>query len=327
LFSPRQFVKYRTKDGHLAQLPRAPIFRRSFPLGCPKVVQDIGGFVPTKELTAELYVRWFQFGAFCPLFRSHGRTWKLRLPWGWATGDPGPVEIRSYDGAGTPDPSELHNAEVEIICRKYLELRYRLLPYLYSVMRECVVTGLPMIRALWLHYPDDPKAVDCSDAYLLGPSLLVAPVFEKGAKSRNIYLPKGSWFDFWTGERIDGGREVSRAVDLETLPLYVRAGSIMPLGPVKQYAQQQVEDPLSISVYPGGDADFLLYQDDGVSFSHRDGDWMGMQMSWDDSRRALRLSLAPDSKMLGKAQQRIEARLRQATQLVVFAGMPVEVKF
>jgi alpha-glucosidase (family GH31 glycosyl hydrolase) len=98
--------------------------------GIPYWGTDIGGFVPTPEFTAELYVRWFQFGAFCPLFRCHGRTWKLRLPWGWNTGDPGPVEINNYGGAAIPDSSQLHDARVEPICRKYLELRYRLLPYL-----------------------------------------------------------------------------------------------------------------------------------------------------------------------------------------------------
>ena len=125
--------------------------------------------MPTKELTGELYVRWFQFGAFCPLFRSHGRTWKLRLPWGWNTGELGPNEIRSYGDAANPEPEELHNAEVEPICRKYLELRYRLMPYLYSVVRECCETGLPIMRALWLHYPDDPAAVARGDEYPLGP--------------------------------------------------------------------------------------------------------------------------------------------------------------
>src|SRR5579872_3378020 len=125
--------------------------------GIPYWGTDIGGFVPTRELTAELYVRWFQFGAFNPLFRSHGRTWKLRLPWGWNMGDPGPVEVSGYNNGATPDASQLHDERVEPICRKYLELRYRLLPYLYSAVRECCATGMPILRALWLHYPDDPE--------------------------------------------------------------------------------------------------------------------------------------------------------------------------
>jgi Glycosyl hydrolases family 31 len=109
--------------------------------GIPYWGTDTGGFVPTKELTGELYVRWFQFSAFCPLFRSHGRTWKLRLPWGWNTGDFAPDEIRTYGDAANPNPSELHNAAVEPICRKYLELRYQLMPYLYSAVRESHSTG------------------------------------------------------------------------------------------------------------------------------------------------------------------------------------------
>ncbi len=147
--------------------------------GIPYWGTDIGGFVPTSEFTAELYLRWFQFGAFCTLFRSHGRTWKLRLPWGWNTGDPGPDEIRNYDGAAVPDAGQLHNPQVEPICRKYLELRYRMLPYLYSTVHECATTGMPVMRALWLHYPDDPVAVARADEYLWGRHILVAPVVEK----------------------------------------------------------------------------------------------------------------------------------------------------
>ncbi|MGC1108073.1 MAG: glycoside hydrolase family 31 protein, partial [Candidatus Acidiferrales bacterium] len=166
--------------------------------GIPYWGTDIGGFVPTKEFTAELYLRWFQFGAFCTLFRCHGRTWKLRLPWGWDTGDPGPIEISNYGGAAIPDASQLHNAQVEPICRKYLELRYRMLPYLYSAVHECAMTGMPIMRALWLHYPDDPVAVARGDEYLWGRDILVAPVCEKGASSRHVYLPSGDWYDFWT---------------------------------------------------------------------------------------------------------------------------------
>ena len=124
---------------------------------------DVGGFYPTRELTGELYVRWFQFGAFCPSFRAHGRTWHLRLPWGWNTGEFGPREHPE-----DPDPNELHNAAVEPICRKYLELRYRLLPYKYTLCREAHDTGLPLMRALWLHYPDDEQAVMRGDEYLWG---------------------------------------------------------------------------------------------------------------------------------------------------------------
>jgi alpha-glucosidase/alpha-D-xyloside xylohydrolase len=295
--------------------------------GIPYWGTDIGGFVPTKEFTAELYLRWFQFGAFCTLFRCHGRTWKLRLPWGWNTGDPGPVEIRNYDGAAIPDPSQLHNPQVEPICRKYLELRYRLLPYLYSAVRESTVTGLPVMRALWLHYPDDPFAVARDDEYLWGRDVLVAPVLEKGATSRQVYLPHGTWFDFWTGEQIQGGREITRPVDLETMPLYMRAGSILPLGPVKQYTDEKVDQPLTVSIYPGADASFLLYEDDGCSFNYRQGEWMGIEMSWNNAHRIVTMNLANGARMLPPLRRDITMKLDKTTRQVVFEGKPLEIKF
>ncbi len=295
--------------------------------GIPYWGTDIGGFVPTAEFTAELYLRWFQFGAFCPLFRCHGRTWKLRLPWGWNTGDPGPVEIHNYNGAAIPDASQLHDALVEPICRKYLELRYCMLPYLYSMVYECATTGMPVMRALWLHFPDDPKAVARSDEYLWGRSVLVAPVVEKGAMTRQVYLPRGSWYDFWTGKLVDGGRETSRPVDLETTPLYVRAGSILPLGPVKQFTGEKVDEPISISIYPGADASFLLYEDDGSSFNYRKGEWMGIQMTWNDSRRKLNLHLASGSRMLPPIPKAIAVKLAETKRQVTFEGKPVEVSF
>ncbi|MCI0392456.1 MAG: DUF5110 domain-containing protein [Acidobacteria bacterium] len=298
--------------------------------GIPYWGTDIGGFVPTKEYTGELHVRWFQFGAFCPLFRAHGRTWHLRLPWGWNTGELGHNEIANYTGgAGNPDPSELRNAEVEPICRKYLELRYRLMPYLYSIVRECCETGLPIMRALWLHYPDDATAVARGDEYLWGRDILVAPVVEKGATARRLYLPRGFWYDFWTGEKIEGGREINRAVDLATMPLYVRAGSIIPSGPVKQYTGEKVDGPLTLTVYPGANAAFTLYEDDGVTFDHRRGEFMRIQLAWNDSRRSLTLRLVQGSRMLPPLKRNIEVLIagEKTTRTVAFEGRPVEVSF
>lgn len=306
---------------------QVPIAINTSLTGIPYWGTDIGGFVPTKEFTAELYVRWFQFGAFCTLFRSHGRTWKLRLPWGWNTGDPGPVEIRNYDSAATPDASQLHNVQVEPICRKYLELRYRMLPYLYSAVHECATTGMPVMRALWLHYPDDPAAVARGDEFLWGRNLLVAPVAEPAATSRSVYLPRGTWYDFWTGEVTPGGREITRPVDLESMPLYVTAGAILPLGPVKQHTSEVVDEPLSLSIYPGADGSFLLYEDDGRSFNYRTGEWMGTRLTWNDAERTLRLSLAPGSRMLPPLRRTIEVHLLQAKKEITFEGRPVEIKF
>ncbi|HTS63691.1 MAG TPA: TIM-barrel domain-containing protein [Candidatus Acidoferrales bacterium] len=288
--------------------------------GVPYWGTDIGGFVPTREFTGELYLRWFQFGAFCPLFRSHGRTWKLRLPWGWNTGDPGPIETNL-----TPNPSLLHDARVEPICRQYLELRSRLMPYLYSVVREGTRTGLPVMRALWLHHPDDPAAVARGDEYLWGRDILVAPVTEPGAISRKLYLPRGAWYDWWTGARMDGGREIARDVDLATTPLYVRAGAIIPTGPVKQYTAEQVDAPLTVSVYPGADGGFLHYEDAGNGFAYRKGEWMGMELSWADARKTLSVRLARGSKVLAKRE--LQVKMGEATRRAVFDGRALQIRF
>jgi alpha-glucosidase (family GH31 glycosyl hydrolase) len=289
---------------------------------------DIGGFVPTLEYTGELHVRWFQLGAFSPLFRAHGRDWHLRLPWGWNTGTVGVSEIVNYrNGAADPDPSELRNPHVEPICRKYLELRYRLLPYLYSAVEECSRTGLPLQRALWLHYPDDPAAVRRGDEYLWGRDMLVAPVVSKGATSRRLYLPQGLWHDYWTNERLPGGREIERPVDLETTPLYVRAGAVIPHDPVRQHTSQAVSEPTSFIVYPGADGEARLYEDDGVSFDYRKGAWMGVDASWRDEGRTLRLTLSPGSRFLPPSPRTFVVRIAGSTEehSVTFRGEPLEI--
>jgi alpha-glucosidase (family GH31 glycosyl hydrolase) len=291
---------------------------------------DTGGFVTTPELTGELYVRWFQFSAFCPLFRSHGRTWKLRLPWGWNMGDPGPVELERYKNpAGLPDSKEFHNPEVEPICRKYLDLRYRLMAYLYSAVREAHKTGLPIMRALWLHYSDDPRAAERGDEYLWGRDILVAPVTEKGASSRPLYLPHGTWYDFWTEDKIEGGHDISRPVDLATMPLYVRAGAIIPMGPVKQYTTEKVDGPLTLVVYPGANGEFALYEDDGTTFNFEKGESSRLRLTWNDSRRTLNLQLEKGSRVLARLPRKIEVRLvpEKNVRAVEFTGKPMDVKF
>jgi alpha-glucosidase (family GH31 glycosyl hydrolase) len=263
--------------------------------GLPYWGTDIGGFYPTADYTGELFVRWFQFAAFCPLFRSHGRNWHLHLPWGWDGGDGGPSEVNNYSA----DLNELHNKQVEPICKTYLELRYRLMPYLYTAVRDCTKTGLPVMRSLWLHYPDEPAAVARGDQYLWGADMLVAPVAEKGATSRRLYLPRGIWHDFWTEQPVDGGREIDRAVDLATTPLYVRAGAVIPMGPVKQYTGEPSDEPLTMVVYPGADGESHWYEDDGKSFDYRRGDSMNAVVTWRNATRRLTLRLAPGSKQIG----------------------------
>ena len=284
---------------------------------------DIGGFIPTAEYTGELYVRWFQFGAFSPVFRSHGRNWHLHLPWGWDGGDGGPPETQNFKA----DPAELHNTEVEPVCRKYLELRYRLMPYLYTAVRESHDTGMPIMRALWLHHADDPNAVARGDEYLWGRDILVAPVVEKGASTRQVYLPRGRWIDLWTEERIEGGRELDRAVDLATMPLYVRAGAVVPMDPVRQFTAEPVSEPTTLVVYPGADGQSAWYEDDGVSFDYRRGDAMRMLLTWRDTTRRLSLRLAPGYRMRGPSPRKINIRMAGSPTIktIESTGRPVDV--
>ena len=291
--------------------------------GLPYWGTDIGGFNPTPEYTAELHVRWFQFGAFTPSFRAHGRNWHLKLPWGWDGGDGGPFEA----GAWRADPADLKRPDVERILRQYLELRSRLAPYLYTAVREAHDTGLPIIRALWLHHAADPAAVGRGDEYLWGRDVLVAPVVEKGATTRRLYLPRGTWVDFWTEKPESGGREVDRAVDLATMPLYVRAGAVLPLAPVTQYTGEPTAAPLSFVVYPGADGLSSWYDDDGRTFAYREGAWMRLSLRWQNAARRLTISPAPGSRMVPPGPREFEVRLAggTATRRVRFDGKPVTV--
>lgn len=249
-------------------------------------------------------------------------------PVGWNTGDLQPDEIASSaGGASNPDPSELHNAVVEPICRKYLNLRYQLLPYLYTAAREAHTTGLPIVRAMWLHHADDPQAVRRGDQYLWGRDILVAPVTTNAATSRRVYLPRGRWYDFWTNERHEGGREIDRAVDLETMPLFVRAGTILPLGPVKQFTTEAVDAPLTLLIYPGADAAATVYEDDGATFDFERGEWMGLAARWSDNQRRIELRLANGSKMRPPLTRTVRVRLagNGDTHDVTFAGAPVAI--
>ena len=287
---------------------------------------DTGGFHVTRELTGELFVRWFQFSAFCPSFRSHGRAWQLRLPWGWNTTATGPLETRRPEEE-SPDPAELPNLAVEPICRAYLELRYRLLPYTYTIAREAYDTGLPLMRALWLHYPQDRQAVGRGSEYLWGRDLLVAPVVERGATARTLYLPPGLWFDWWTGQRHQGGREITRGVDLATLPLYVRAGAIIPLDPVRQYTGERVTRPTTLQIFPGADGEFTLYDDDGATLAYLEGQGTWTRLAWDDTRRILRISAARNSGRTPAREFAVRLGVASVEKVVTFVGRAAEIQF
>ncbi len=194
----------------------------------------------------EVLVRWLQHCTFSSILWAHGHPWRSKLPW-------------------TRGP------EIERIWRDYVELRYRLLPYIYSIARHACATGAPFMRPLVTDAPGDPKVHALGTEYLFGPNFLAAPVLEKGVSAWQVYLPEGRWFHFWTNVEYPGGRSASIPVDLETFPLFFKAGSITPMGPVMQHTRERPADPITLRVYPGPRASFELYEDDGVSYDYEKG--------------------------------------------------------
>jgi alpha-glucosidase (family GH31 glycosyl hydrolase) len=263
---------------------------------------DIGGFFSNPELTGELYARWFQFAAFCPSFRAHGRTWWTRLPWGWGLDKHGPVE--------DPQPplvEELNNPAIEAIARRYAELRYQLLSYNYTLAWQARETGLPFMRALWLHHPRDAKARAMGSQYLWGRDLLIAPVFEKSATTREVYLPEGAWYDFWTGKKIEGGKTIRRTVNLATMPIHVRAGAVLPIDPIRQHTAEKVDEPLTIRIYRGADGDFTLYEDAGDGPGYLKGESVLTRFRWNDAAATLEVRREPSPAIVpGTRELRIE---------------------
>lgn len=261
--------------------------------GSPFWGTDIGGFVSTSEYTGEMYVRWFQFATFCPSYRSHGRSWHLHTPWGWNSGKIGHVENKKdTKGVGLPPEEELHNEDVEPVCRKYLELRYRLLPYNYTLAWQAHKQGLPMMRAMWLYYPQDKKAIQADDQYFWGENILVAPVYKEKATFRTVYLPNGTWYDYWTNREYKGNQMIKRFVGLEDMPIYVKSGSIIPVEPTRQYVDQPVNDPMKIFIYTGKNGRYQLYEDDGKTLDYQNGNYLLTNFLWDDSYRRLTISSA-----------------------------------
>jgi alpha-D-xyloside xylohydrolase len=209
----------------------------------------------------ELIVRWYQYAAFTPTMRAHGSRKE--------------TEVWSYGKAA------------EAIIVKYLKLRYTLLPYIYSLGKHTYDTGAPFMRALFMDFPQDPNVAKIGDEYMFGPALLVAPVTEHGAQSRTVYLPAGTdWYNFWTNEKIGGGRTVHVSAPIDVIPVFVRAGSILPMGaPVLNTSNSQ---PLQeIRVYRGHDAQFELFDDDGVSYAYEKGAGTSTRLTWDDGRQSL----------------------------------------
>jgi alpha-glucosidase/alpha-D-xyloside xylohydrolase len=187
----------------------------------------------------------------------------------------------------------MNNPAIEPVVKKYSELRYQLLPYTYTLAWEARDSGLPLMRAMWLQYPDDVNARGAGNQFMWGRDLLIAPVYTKGATSRDVYLPKGDWYDWWTGEKVAGGRTLAREVDLSTMPIYVRAGAIVPIDPIRQYTSETVTEPTTLKIYGGTDGGYTLYEDDGISQEYLKGRGSWTRMTWNDRTRQLTIEPAP----------------------------------
>ena len=227
---------------------------------------DIGGFAGGGP-APELYARWLEAGVFYPYCRTHTEF-----------GDP------------NQDPWSYGN-RIEGINRQSIELRYRLLPYLYNAFRETSETGLPVMRALLLDFPDDTKAVDQNDEFLFGDDLLVAPVLKSGEIRRDVYLPKGVWYDFWSDRRYTGPAGIVVDAPLERIPMFVRGGAIVPTRPVVEYVSQAPLDPLTFEIYPGGPSSRDYYEDDGISFDFKHGLSLQQKISIEPRRDAIEIRL------------------------------------
>lgn len=247
--------------------------------GIPYWTSDIGGYhlnwnAPDWSTSAnrELFTRWFQFGTFCPVFRIHGKGERALFSNNW-------------------------DANTKSILLNFDNLRYRLLPYLYSLSWKVTNENYTIMRALAFDFRTDPAIYNIPDQYMFGPAFLVNPVTEQiysaqteKSKTRKVYLPKATWYDFWTGKTLNGGQTIEASAPMETLPLYIKAGSIVPMGPFLQYATEKQADPIELRIYPGADGQFVIYEDENDTYNYLEGKYATFQFTWSDARKTLNVS-------------------------------------
>ena len=269
------------------QIPAGLNFELS---GLPYWTTDIGGFVsgnPDDSAYRELFIRWFEFGTFSPIFRVHGTR--------------------------TNDQNELwsYGAEAQKILASYDRLRYRLLPYIYSMAWIVTSAGYTPMRALAMDFTSDPRALNVGDQFMFGPAMLVAPVMEPGADTRRMYLPKATWYDFWTGRAQAGGATITTTAPLDRMPLFVRAGSILPMGPDLQYAAEKSANPIELRVYRGTDGAFTLYEDENDGYNYEKGVYATIPIKWKEASKTL---------TIGERKGKFPGMLESRTFRIVFVG-------
>jgi alpha-D-xyloside xylohydrolase len=259
--------------------------------GLPYWTTDTGGFFHPRDQYKsadynELLTRWFQWSTFCPILRIHGNGTSTEM-WNW-----------------------LPETQTNLLA--FDELRYRLLPYNYSVAWQVTSAGYTPMRALMMDFPDDPNVLPIGDEYMFGNAFLVCPVTTPQATSRAVYLPAGTaWVNFWTGESLPGGQTITTPAPVNLMPLFVRSGSIVPLGPVMQYAGEKPADPLELRVYRGANGQFTLYEDEGNNYNYEQGKYATIPFAWDDAQQTL---------TIGKRTGDFEGMLKDRTFKVVFVS-------
>lgn len=310
--------------------------------GCPYWTNDIGGFFVGKDPDTKLnrwfwngqfdngcddlgyrefYTRWFQYGSFLPMFRSHGTDTPREL---WQFGNPGDL---FYDSLV-----------------KYLHLRYQLMPYIYSLAGRTTQEHYTMMRLLAFDFREDPQALDIKTQYMFGSALMVCPItrpmyYDPGSqpivnddKSRKVYLPAGAeWYDFWTDARVEGGQTIDADAPIETMPLYVRAGSIIPMGPEVQYTDEKLDAEWTIHIYPGADASFRVYEDAGDGYGYEASEFASWHLNWDDASRVLTVGERSGS-FPGMVRSRLLALVLHAggtpycIKNVIYSGQPLAIE-
>jgi alpha-D-xyloside xylohydrolase len=272
-------------------------YRRQIPAGLnfalsgiPYWTTDVGGFVfgsPADPAFRELFVRWFQYATFNPILRVHG------------TRNPDENELWSYG----PD--------AQTILVNFDRLRYRMLPYIYSLAWKTTSESYTPMRPLAMDFRTDVRAQNTGDEFMYGPAFLVNPVTEPAATTRQVYLPDAKWYDFWTGSALVGGRPINADAPLDRLPLYVRAGSILPLGPEEEWSTEKAADPIELRIYRGANGEFTLYEDENDNYDYEKGVYATIPLHWDDAAHTL---------TIGDRKGQYPGMLESRTFRVVFVG-------
>ena len=302
--------------------------------GIPYWTSDIGGYLSrvspegipdwSQPSFRELFTRWFQFGAFSPIFRIHGKGERALFSKNW-------------------------DEKTRTILLKFDDLRYRLLPYIYSLGSEVTRNNYTIMRSLAFDFRNDPQVYNISNEYMFGQAFLVNPVTQQlysGEKAnqlgttRKVYLPKNTkWFDFWTGKKLNGGQTIDAAAPIDILPLYVREGSIIPMGKVMEYATEKPADNIELRIYPGADGHFTLYEDANDTYNYEHGEFATFTFNWNDKSKELSISERKGSfpGMLKKRTFKVVLvnenkgtgvdETKTADKLIEYEGKPVKVSF